>query len=280
MIAQIIFVVWRESVEALLVVGILHAWLAHNAKDKAGMRYLWGGVAAGIFTAVCLSVLLVRFSEALPTGWHDYFQAALILTACALIVQMVFWMRHHGRTMKRQMETELSQSVETGQWWGVFLLTLAAIAREGSETVVFLYGIMAAGAPGHFLQNALAIALAFGGAIGTYWLLQYFSRHMSWRIFFRMTEVMLLLLGSALLVTGVDYFVSFGLLPYSNPVWNTAMLLDDTSTVGSLIASLTGYRSEPDIVTLVTWVIYWGGIAAAFRVETSRVRRMEAKTVR
>jgi high-affinity iron transporter len=280
MLAQIIFVVWRESVEALLVVGILHAWLAHNARDRGGMRYLWGGVAAGVVTALGLSVVLVKFSEALPMGWHDYFQAALILTACALIVQMVFWMRRHGRTMKRQMEQELSQSVETGQWWGVFILTLAAIAREGSETVIFLYGIIAAGEQGHITQTLLAILAAFATAFATYWLLQYFSRHMSWRLFFRMTEIMLLLLGSALLVTGVDYLVSFGVLPYTHPVWNTAALIDDTSTIGNLISSLTGYRSEPDIVTLATWLIYWGGIFVTFRFENIRNQRLEAKAAR
>ena len=29
MLAQITFIVWRESVEALLVIGILHAWLSN-----------------------------------------------------------------------------------------------------------------------------------------------------------------------------------------------------------------------------------------------------------
>jgi high-affinity iron transporter len=273
MIAQIVFVVWRESVEALLVVGILHAWLAHNSRDKGGMRYLWGGVASGVAVALGLSVLLVKFSEALPAGWHDYFQAALILIACALIIQMVFWMRRHGRTMKRQMEQELSQSVETGRWWGIFLLALAAIAREGSETVIFLYGIVAAGAPGHFAQTALAIVLAIGAAFASYWLLQYFSRHMSWRMFFRLTEILLLCLGSALLVTGADYLVSFGVLPYTQPLWNTGFLLNDTSSIGSLISSLSGYRSEPDAVTVTAWLLYWIGIAIAFRLEGAMAAR-------
>ena len=35
MIAQIVFVVWRESIEALLVIGILQAWLRHNGSAAA-----------------------------------------------------------------------------------------------------------------------------------------------------------------------------------------------------------------------------------------------------
>lgn len=279
MLAQVIFVVWRESVEALLVVGILHAWLAHNAADKSGMRYLWGGVATGVLTAIALSVVLVKFSEALPAGWHEYFQTVLILTACALIVQMVFWMRRHGRKMKGQIERELSQSAAAGRWWGVFFLALTAIAREGSETVIFLYGIIAAGTSGHVALTAVAIGLAFSAAFATYWLLQYFGRHMSWRIFFRLTEIMLLCLGSALLVAGIDYLVSFGVLPYSSPVWNTGFILDDKSAIGNLVSSLTGYRSEPDMTTIATWLFYWGGLATAFRLETTLSRRKEARAV-
>jgi high-affinity iron transporter len=47
---QIIFVIWRESVEPLLVVGILHAWLSRQtdpATVTVGRRYLWSGVLAG-----------------------------------------------------------------------------------------------------------------------------------------------------------------------------------------------------------------------------------------
>ena len=42
-----LFIVWRESTEALLVVGILYAWLNKHPDVRRGMRYLWGGVATG-----------------------------------------------------------------------------------------------------------------------------------------------------------------------------------------------------------------------------------------
>lgn len=36
---QVLFIVWRESVEALLVVGILNAWMNQNPAGTAGKRY-------------------------------------------------------------------------------------------------------------------------------------------------------------------------------------------------------------------------------------------------
>ena len=36
-----LFIIWRESAEAMLVVGILYAWLKKQPDMKRGMRYLW-----------------------------------------------------------------------------------------------------------------------------------------------------------------------------------------------------------------------------------------------
>ena len=63
---QVAFVIWRESLEAPLVVGILHVWLTHHAGAKAtatGRRFLWGGVVAGLASASLLAVVILSFSS-------------------------------------------------------------------------------------------------------------------------------------------------------------------------------------------------------------------------
>ena len=62
---QVLFIVWRESVEAMLVIGILHAWLSHNAADSGGKRWLWGGVALGLVLAAALAYGLFALGSAL-----------------------------------------------------------------------------------------------------------------------------------------------------------------------------------------------------------------------
>ena len=102
---QILFIVWRDSFEALLVVGILYEWLKNGDGDaRRGLPYLWAGVGAGLLMAVGLGAALVGFTEVLSGDAQDYFQTAMVLIACVLIVQMVLWMRQHGRTLKRDME--------------------------------------------------------------------------------------------------------------------------------------------------------------------------------
>ncbi|VVD66896.1 FTR1 family iron permease [Pandoraea eparura] len=256
---QVMFIVWRESVEALLVVGILHAWLAnpeHGA--KRGLPYLWGGVVLGIAAAVALGAALVGFTEVLSGDAQDYFQTAMVLVACVLIVQMVFWMKRHGRTLKRDMESSLRRNQDQGTWWGVLVLVALAIAREGSETTIFLYGI-GFGQQGSVPPSMwLAVLIGFALALATFWLLQLGGKIFSWRLFFRVTEIMLLFLAAGLLESGLDRLISLDLVPtLVDQLWDTSALLDDASPFGSLVATLTGYRAHPAGMNLVVYGAYW-----------------------
>lgn len=257
---QILFVVWRESVEALLVVGILYAWLKNGDEDaQRGIPYLWTGVGLGVLAAVALGAALVGFTEVLSGDAQDYFQTAMVLIACVLIVQMVLWMKKHGRTLKRDMEQSLALSARDSNWWGVAALVALAIAREGSETVIFLYGI-GFGQSGHVdASQILAVVIGLALAFLTFYLLQLGGKVFSWRHFFRVTEIMLLFLGAGLFQTGVDKLIDKELLPtLVDQVWNTSALLDDSSTFGSLVATLTGYRAHPALMNLIAYAVYWG----------------------
>ena len=48
------FVVWRESLEAFLIAGILYAWLKANDDSGSGRRALFLGLAAGAGLAMLL----------------------------------------------------------------------------------------------------------------------------------------------------------------------------------------------------------------------------------
>ncbi len=257
MSGQIVFIVWRESVEALLVIGILQAWLSQQARATGAWRYLWGGVGAGVALALVLALGIFELASWLPPDGQDYFMAGMMILAAGLIVQMVFWMRTHGRTLKRRIDEGLAEAHRREHWWIVFLLAMVAVAREGSETVVFLFGLISSGGAQGPIMLYGAIALGFGAAIATYLALQVGGRHVPWRIFFRVTEVILLLLGAALAVSAADKLIALGVLPYASIAWNTSWLLDDSSRLGGLVSALTGYRARPDWVILSVWVLYW-----------------------
>jgi high-affinity iron transporter len=275
---QVLFVVWRESVEALLVVGILYAWLKNgDASARKGLPYLWAGVALGLLAAVALGAAIVGVTEMLSGDAQEYFQAGMVLVACVLIVQMVLWMKHHGRTLKRDMEASLQASTQAANWWGITLLVALAIAREGSETVVFLYGL-GFGQGGHVASSQiLAVAIGFALALLTFYILQLGGRIFSWRAFFRVTEIMLLFLAAGLFQTGVDTLIGHEILPAGiDQLWDTSRLLDDSQPFGSLVAALTGYRAHPALTNLIAYVLYW--VVIAFLLRRSRAPQVAGRT--
>jgi len=254
-----LFIVWRESAEALLVVGIVYAWLERQPDARVGMRYLWGGVAAGLGLAVLLALAMLGVAQFLEGDGLEIFTVVTMLVASALIVQMVFWMRRHGRTMKRDLEAQLGAQAESANWWGMLVVVALAIARETSETVVFLYGVGLAQMSG--AEFALVLAGGVFLAWLTFWLLQQGGRVLSWRVFFRASEIMLLLLAGALVVSGVEKLISLGVLPpVVDQLWDTTAILDDSSRFGGFVAAFTGYRSQPALLPLLCLAVFWAAV--------------------
>ena len=128
--------------------------------------------------------------------------------------------------------------------------------------------------------------LGFVLALLSYAALQAGSRFFSWKRFFKVSEALLLLLGAALLMAGLDRFSGqlMGMdVPevlytvFGDPLWDTSALLDDGGTLGSTIAGLTGYRAMPSLAAVITMALYWLAVWAWLRPKSEA--RLEARTV-
>ena len=277
-----LFIVWRESAEAMLVVGILYAWLRQRADAAIGMRYLWGGVAVGAALALTLALVMLGIMSSLSGNALDYFQLAMMLVASGLIVQMVFWMRRHGRTFKKDLESSMARNASAANWWGLLVVVALAVGRETAETVVFLYGIGAG--KGGIADLPIVLVLGLAAAFATFWLLQQGSRILSWRLFFRVSEILLLLLAGALLVSGIEKLIALDVVPaLVDPVWDSSWILDDSGRLGGLIASFTGYRSRPALLPLLAlaayWIIVWMSLGRSSRASAKAPAKKVAAPV-
>ncbi len=271
---QSLFIVWRESVEALLVIGILHAWISQQAERGRAMTFLWGGVALGLVLSAALGLTILFAGEWLAGAAGEWFQAALVLLASLLILQMVGWMRRHGRTFKRDLQQAADAHLNRNGGLGLLLLAMLAVGREGSETVVFLYGLGVHKQGVALWQFALGGAAGFALALVTFMLLQAGSRLVSWRQFFLFSEIVLLLLGASMLIAGLDR-ISGQLMALELPeqvyawfgdaLWDTSAGLDDASGLGSVLANFAGYRAMPSLATVAALAGYWVVVALWLR---------------
>ncbi|WP_309673993.1 FTR1 family protein [Pseudomonas sp.] len=271
---QSMFIVWRESVEALLVIGILQAWVSQQHQGDRLAKYLWAGVVLGLMLSGLLAVLILFAGEAMSGSASEWFQAALALVASLLIVQMVGWMHRHGRTLKHDLQRHADSHLARQGGAGLLLLAMLAVSREGSETVVFLYG---AGAQ---LRGPQLGLFAIGGAMGlvlsalTIALLHSSRRFISWQRFFAISEAVLLVLGAALLVSGTERIggqllamdlpeVMYSLV--GDALWDSSAVLSDSHGLGGFLAGFAGYRATPSGMTLLVLAGYWLAVGGWLR---------------
>lgn len=268
---NVLFVVWRESVEAVLVIGILYAWLKNNPGAERGIPWLWGGVAGGVALAIGLGWAMLSVQNDLSDETLEIFQTAVVFLAAGLITQMVLWMKKHGREMKRQLEQEAAQATRDARWMGIAAVAAIAVAREGAETVIFLYGMGLEKGGGGMLTLAGSAAAGFLLALSTAWLVERGLRFLNYATFFRISGFLLLLFASALVMNGSERLIGMGWLPpLIDPLWDSSGLLDDSTTFGGLVASLTGYRAHPTLTALLLYAAYWAGQSALSRIYSGK----------
>ena len=193
----------------------------------------------------------------------EAFQTATLLVAAGLITQMVLWMRKNGRQMKARLHADLSAAAEKSGFLGVAVVAALAVAREGAETVIFLYGMAQEGDVGALIGGALA---GFAGAAATAWLAAKSLARLNIGLLLRLSSILLLVLASALFVAAIDRLIGAGWLPpMLDPVWDTSLLIDDTTKAGKLLADFSGYRARPALTTLLAWAVYWIVVFIAWR---------------
>lgn len=251
-------VVWRESLEALLIVGIVHAWLRSNDPGGRGNKALWGGVAAGLGLAGVLAYLISVVQDELAETALEAFQAGMLVLACLLVTHMVLWMARHGREMKQHLERGAERARDAANWVGLATVVALAIAREGAETAIFLYGLAMSGQ-----TEALALGAGAGllAGLATGWAISRGLRFFPTGPFLRISGAMLLVFAAALLAAGVEKLIGQGWLPaLLEPVWDSARLLDDNAGAGKIVADFTGYRAHPSLMLLLVYAGYWSCI--------------------
>jgi high-affinity iron transporter len=254
-------VVWRESLEAMLVIGVLLGWIARQPEPHPLRRSLWAGVLAGIALAALLGAATFMVQDQLHGQALEIFQIGMMLFAAVLIVQMVLWMRRHGGAMRRELERRASGAPGA---LGIGLVAALAVAREGAETVVFLYGIGIESAGLDLLGKIAAAGAGFALAVVTAGLIVSGARFLSYRTLFRVSEVLLLLIAASLLAAGIDRAISMDWLsPMLDPVWDTSALLDDSRGAGRMLAEFLGYRARPSATLLVAYGIFWSVVGVA-----------------
>jgi high-affinity iron transporter len=136
-----------------------------------------------------------------------------------------------------------------------------AVLREGSEVVLFLYGIVAAGTSASSLFIGGALGLAAGAAFTAltyYGLLSIPARHI-----FTVTTVLIALLAAGMAAQAVQFLDAAGLIDVlGNRLWDTSGWLPQDGIIGRLLHTLVGYTDRPTELQLIAYVATLAAMAA------------------
>ncbi len=235
-------IVFREVLEAALIVSIVLA--ASRGVPGRGLRVA-AGLGLGIAGAALVALFAREIALAAAGMGQELFNAGVLFLAVVMLGWHNVWMSRHARDVARHA-ADLGQAVLSGDRPQSVLtvVTGLAVLREGSEVVLFLYGIAAAdGAAAPMLAGGL-LGLATGVGLGAalyFGLLQIPARHL-----FGVTGWLILLVAAGMASQGTAFLVQSGLLPSPwGTVWDTSALLSERSVVGQVLHVLVGYVARP-----------------------------------
>ena len=244
--------VFREVLEAALIISIVCA--ATRDVPRRG-SYVAAGVLVGVAGAVAVAAGADLIAGLAGGAGQDLFNAGVLLAAVLMIGWHVVWMASHGQELAQQMRN-VGGAVKSGSRSLSVLLSVVALAvlREGSEIVLFLYGMAAGGTGAAGLAAGIAFGVGGGAAVGVG--LYFGLLRIPMLYFFGITNAMLILLAAGLASTAAGFLVQSDWLPsWGNQIWNTSGLLRDDSLPGRTLSVLVGYKAAPAGIQIAFFLV-------------------------
>lgn len=271
MLAALI-IVFREVLEAALVVGVV---LAATRGLPGAARWVSIGIAGGLAGSALVAIFAGAISAALDGYGQELFNAFVLLLAVAMLTWHSAWMAVHGRQMAGEMRA-VGQSVRHGGRppYALAVVVGVAMMREGSEAVLFLYGLAAANGGFADAISGGSIGLACGVAVGAalyLGLLRIPLRHL-----FGVTNWMIALLAAGMAAQAMSFLAAADLLTLGPTLWDSSDILSQDGWLGRVLHTLVGYMDRPTEVQVLAYLATLVVIQAAVRLVGSQQRRATA----
>jgi high-affinity iron transporter len=244
-------IVFREVFEAGLIVGIV---MAVTSGVAGRGRWIGGGVAAGILGACAVAVFTGGLSQLFGGAGQELFNACILGFAVLMLGWHNVWMARHGRELAAEMRAAGEAVVDGSKSLAALAVVVTiAVLREGSEVVLFLYGVAAA-------EGGASVGMLIGGVIGLILgslvcLLTYLGLvTIPTRYLFGVTSTLIALLAAGMAAQAIAFLQQADILTaFDQTVWDTSWILSDESWLGRALHTLIGYVDQPTAMQLIVY---------------------------
>jgi high-affinity iron transporter len=263
-----LIIVFREVVEAGLVIGIVLA----ATRGIAGRGWWISlGILAGVLGASVVAVFAGAISNAFAGSGQELLNATVLIIAVISLTWHNVWMAEHGREIVAALR-QVGADVSAGRrpLTALAVVVFVAVMREGSEIVLFLYGIVVAGTSMASLLAGGTLGLLAGAAMTA---LSFFGLiAIPTRYIFSVTSVLLALLAAGMAAQAIRFLQAAGVVTALHTrLWDTSRLLSDSSIPGRMLHVLVGYTDKPTGLQLLAYLATLATIVILMRwVRASR----------
>ncbi|CAI5757241.1 unnamed protein product [Candida verbasci] len=293
---QIFFIVFRESLEAIIVVSVLLAFLKQGlggsnndpkVYKKLRNQVYWG---SGLGVLICLILGCAFIGAFYGLGkdiWgnsEDLWEGIFCIIATVLITIMGIPMLRINK-MKEKWRVKLAQSIikqpsnkkdrfKIGYWskkYVLFILPFITCLREGLEAVVFVGGV-GLNSPATSFPIPVIVGLIAGIVVG--FLLYYFGSNLSMQIFLIISTCILYLIAAGLFSRGIWYFETNtynkktggdasengsgpGTYDIAKSVWHVNCCNPETDNGWDIFNALLGWQNSATYGSVISYNIYW-----------------------
>ena len=164
---QSFLIIFREGLEAILVIGAIVAFLLKTG-HRERLRSIWIGVGAALAASAVTAIVLKTILSAMPASRGKSSKGITMLVAVAVLFSVSYWLISKVEAAKWQqfIREKVTNALEHGGGRALAFVAFLAVYREGAETALFYQALFNEGTNIAFCRSRLGIVVGVGRARG------------------------------------------------------------------------------------------------------------------
>lgn len=209
---QSFLILFREGVEAMLVVAALAAYLRRSGySDK--VKVIWWGVGSAVICSVGAAWLLNSVIQASGAN-QEALEGVTMLIAALVLIYVSYWLTSKSEADRWNafIKDKMDKAVGRGSLFALGVVAFLAVFREGAETILFYQALMS-GSSGQLDAIWTGAGLAVIGLVIIYAIVRLASVRLPLHLFFGGTGIFLFAMAFVFTGQGILEMQVSGLIP-------------------------------------------------------------------
>lgn len=293
---QVFFVVFRESLEATIVVAVLLAFLKQGLGSdhqdpsvyKKLVKQVWWGALTGLILCLIIGCGFIGAFYGLRKdiwGSSEDLWEGIFCTIAAILISVMGIAMLRVNKMQEKWRVKIAQALlknpekksdrfklgHLSKKYALFLLPFITVLREGLEAVVFVGGV-GLSSPASSFPLPVVCGLLAGIACGV--VLYYFGSTVSLQVFLIISTCFLYLIAAGLFSRGVWFFEMYvfskktggdvaesgsgpGSYDITASVWHVNCCNPNIDNGWDIFNALLGWQNSATYGSVISYNVYW-----------------------